>query len=466
MKQSIKILSALLLSTVLSTQTMAFHGKLTPQETQDPYVLMQLFGAAYSAIKEHYVEETDNKKLIETAIDGMLSQLDPHSGFMDAESFSEMETQTKGEFGGLGMEVGMDNGFVRVMAPIDDTPAHKAGIQTGDYITHVDGISTFGQSLNATVKKMRGEPGTKVNLTISRKDKEPFDLTLKRDIIKVKPVKFEAKDDIGYLRISTFSETTTDMLHDAIANLKKQIGKNKIKGYILDLRNNPGGLLDQAVNVSDTFLTHGEIVSTRSRNPEDTMRFTATKEDLIDGLPLVVLINEGSASASEIVAGALQDHKRGVIVGLKSFGKGSVQTVQSIPGFGGMKLTTARYYTPSGTSIQAKGIVPDIIIPRAKLEEEAPIKGYGEADQPHAIAAEEGKKAIDIRAEAEKKKEEQKALKKLLKENGSTDKSNKDNEKEEKQDYQLDRALDIVHALSVMHEANKEKPVYLKKGEK
>ncbi len=465
MKKSIHFLSALLISTLLSSQTVAYPMKLTPQDTQDPYVLMKLFGAAYSSIKEHYVEETDNKKLIETAIDGMLSQLDPHSGFMDAESFSEMETQTKGEFGGLGMEVGMDNGFVRVMAPIDDTPAYKAGIQTGDYITHVDGISTFGQSLNATVKKMRGKPGTKVKLTISRKDKEPFDITLKRDIIKVKPVKFEAKEDIGYLRISTFSETTTELLHEAIKTLQKQIGKNKIKGYVLDLRNNPGGLLDQAVGVTDTFLTHGEIVSTRSRKPEDTLRFTATEEDLTDGLPLVVMINEGSASASEIVAGALQDHKRGVIVGLKSFGKGSVQTVQAIPGFGGMKLTTARYYTPSGNSIQAKGITPDIVIPRAKLEEEAPIKGYGEADLPKAIAAEEGKKAVDAKAEAAKRKEEQKALKKLLKENGSTDKSDKDDE-EEKQDYQLDRALDIVHALSVMHEAIEPLPQSVKKGNK
>ena len=454
-----KFLSVLLLSTLLTTPALSAPRRLTEEQTKDPYVLMELFGAAYSVIKADYVEDTDNRKLIENAIDGMLSQLDPHSGFMDKESFDEMQTQTKGEFGGLGMEVGMDNGFVRVMAPIDDTPAYKAGIQTGDYITHVDGISTFGQSLNTTVKKMRGKPGTKVKLTLSRKDKDPFDITLKRDIIKVRPVKFEAKDDIGYIRISTFSETTTDMLHHAIKELKKQIGKDKVKGYVLDLRNNPGGLLDQAVDVTDTFLTQGEIVSTRSRKPEDTMRFSAKTGDLTDGLPLVVMINEGSASASEIVAGALQDHKRAVIVGLKSFGKGSVQTVRPIPGFGGMRITTARYYTPSGKSIQAKGITPDIVIPRAKLEEEAPIKGYGEADLPKAIAAEEGKKAVDAKAEALKKKEEQKALKKLLKGNSSKKESENETDKsEEKQDYQLDRALDIIHALSVMHEAVEIKP--------
>ena len=454
-----KFLSVLLLSTLLTTPALSAPRRLTEEQTKDPYVLMELFGAAYSVIKADYVEDTDNRKLIENAIDGMLTQLDPHSGFMDKESFDEMQTQTKGEFGGLGMEVGMDNGFVRVMAPIDDTPAYKAGIQTGDYITHVDGISTFGQSLNTTVKKMRGKPGTKVKLTLSRKDKDPFDITLKRDIIKVRPVKFEAKDDIGYIRISTFSETTTDMLHHAIKELKKQIGKDKVKGYVLDLRNNPGGLLDQAVDVTDTFLTQGEIVSTRSRKPEDTMRFSAKTGDLTDGLPLVVMINEGSASASEIVAGALQDHKRAVIVGLKSFGKGSVQTVRPIPGFGGMRITTARYYTPSGKSIQAKGITPDIVIPRAKLEEEAPIKGYGEADLPKAIAAEEGKKAVDAKAEALKKKEEQKALKKLLKGNSSKKESENETDKsEEKQDYQLDRALDIIHALSVMHEAVEIKP--------
>lgn len=451
MQKPFQTLTAFLLSTVIATTAVAATPKdKTPTNTEDPYVLMELFGAAFSTIKSDYVEDTDNKKLVEKAIDGMLTSLDPHSGYMDADSFADMETQTKGEFGGLGLEVGMDNGFVRVMSPIDDTPAYKAGLQTGDYITHVNGMSTFGESLNDTVKKMRGEPGTKITLTISRKDKDPFDVDLKRAVIKVKPVKYEAKGDIGYLRITTFSETTTEMLEKAIAELTKQIGKDKLAGFVLDIRNNPGGLLDQAVGVSDVFLTQGEIVSTRSRKPEDTMRFSAKPGDLTNGLPVVVLINEGSASASEIVAGALQDHKRGVIVGIKSFGKGSVQSVRQIPNFGGIRITTARYYTPSGNSIQAKGITPDVTIPRAKIEEQPVVKGYGEADLPQAISAEEGKKAIDTnKKKAVQSAAEKKAMNTLFK-----DKKNKDAKEaapeEDKTDYQLDRALDILHAVSVL----------------
>ncbi len=452
MQKPFTFITTLLIGTaVAATMTGTSSKAAETPSIQDPYDLMELFGAALNTIKSDYVEETDNRKLIETAIDGMLTSLDPHSGFMDAETFDDMQTQTKGEFGGLGLEVGMDKGFVRVMSPIDDTPAFKAGLQTGDYITHVDDISTFGQSLNDTVKKMRGKPGTKVKLTISRKDKEPFDVTLKRDIIKVKPVKFEAKDDIGYIRISTFSEKTTEMLHDAIKQLNKQIGQDKIKGFILDVRNNPGGLLDQAVGVADTFLDEGEIVSTRSRNPEDTLRFSAKKGDLTNGLPLVVLINEGSASASEIVAGAMQDHRRGVIVGLKTFGKGSVQTVRSVPGIGGIRITTARYYTPSGNSIQAKGIEPDVVIPRAKLEELPVIKGYGEAELPKAIAAEEGKKAIDTLKKQKQDKEASKAMKKLFDKDKSLKEADTD-DNEDKTDYQLDRAIDILHAISVAME--------------
>lgn len=452
MQKPFTFITTLLIGTaVAATMTGTSSKAAETPSIQDPYDLMELFGAALNTIKSDYVEETDNRKLIETAIDGMLTSLDPHSGFMDAETFDDMQTQTKGEFGGLGLEVGMDKGFVRIMSPIDDTPAFKAGLQTGDYITHVDDISTFGQSLNDTVKKMRGKPGTKVKLTISRKDKEPFDVTLKRDIIKVKPVKFEAKDDIGYIRISTFSEKTTEMLHDAIKQLNKQIGQDKIKGFILDVRNNPGGLLDQAVGVADTFLDEGEIVSTRSRNPEDTLRFSAKKGDLTNGLPLVVLINEGSASASEIVAGAMQDHRRGVIVGLKTFGKGSVQTVRSVPGIGGIRITTARYYTPSGNSIQAKGIEPDVVIPRAKLEELPIIKGYGEAELPKAIAAEEGKKAIDTLKKQKQDKEASKAMKKLFDKDKSSKEADTD-DNEDKTDYQLDRAIDILHAISVAME--------------
>ena len=411
-----------------------------PEQTKDPYELMELFGAVYDAVKTDYVEETDDQKLVEAAINGMLTSLDPHSGYMDAESYDDMETQTKGEFGGLGIEITADKGFVRVMSPIDDTPAFKAGLQTGDYITHIDGLSVAGLSLNDAVKKMRGKPGTEVTLTISRQEKEPFDVTLKRAIIKVKPVKYEVKGNVGYIRIVSFSETTADMTKKAVLELTKKIGKDKIHGLILDLRNNPGGLLDQAVAVCDLFLDGGEIVSTRSRRPEDTMRFSAGKGDMTNGLPIVVIINEGSASASEIVSGALQDHHRALLVGLKSFGKGSVQTIRSIPGFGGIRMTTARYYTPSGKSIQAKGIEPDIVIPRAKIEEQAVIAGFAESNLPEAISAEVGKKA------SETDKIKTKKVAETLKKKSESDKNMDD----DKADYQLDRAMDILQAVFLM----------------
>lgn len=398
----------------------------------DPYILMELFGATFSVIKDNYVEDTDNRKLVEAAIDGMLASLDPHSGFMNQETFDDMETQTKGEFGGLGLEISSDKGLVRVVSPIDDTPAYQAGIQAGDTITHIDGTTVIGMSLTDAVKRMRGQPKTKVKLTISRADKKPFDITLKRAVIKVKPVKYEAKGDIGYLRVVSFSEKTTDMLRKAIADLTKKIGKDKIKGFVLDVRNNPGGLLDQAVGVADAFLTEGEIVSTRSRDPAETTRYSAQKGDDTNGLPLVVLINEGSASASEIVAGALQDQRRALIVGLKSFGKGSVQTIKNIPEFGAIKITTARYYTPSGNSIQAKGITPDVIVPRAKLEELPVITGFGENILPRAISSEVGKKASDTARRADEK----------------TDKVDAELTEDDKRDYQLERAIDLLHGLS------------------
>ncbi len=414
-----------------------------PQEQDDPYILMELFGAAFSAVKSDYVETTDDRKLIESAIDGMLVKLDPHSGFMDQESFDDMETQTKGEFGGLGIEITAENGMIRIMTPIDDTPAFRAELKPGDYITHIDGISVAGLTLNDAVKKMRGAPKTKVRLSIARKDVEPFDVTLVRDIVKIQPVKYEVKNDVGYIRIITFSETTTDSVKQAVNELKKQIGADKIKGYVLDIRNNPGGLLDQAVGVSDLFLTQGEIVSTRSRSPKDTIRFSAKKDDITNGAPIVVLINEGSASASEIVAGALQDHKRAVIVGLKSFGKGSVQSIKNIPGFGAIRLTTARYYTPSGNSIQAKGITPDIVIPRAKLEEEPAIQGFGELNLPEAISTERGKKAIET---------EKKPLNRIFKSKDEKKEPTKsETEEDKKPDYQLDRAIDLLRGLAIYH---------------
>jgi len=406
------------------------------QEYEDVYVLMDLLGASLRLIKDEYVEDVTYKDMVEKAINGVLSAQDPHSGFLDKDETDEMHTQTKGEFGGIGMEVTTENGLVRVVSPVDDTPAFKAGVQAGDYITHVDGTSVIGMSLTDAVKRLRGEPKTKVTITIARKNEEPRDIVLVRDIIKVRPVKYEAKGDIGYLRIITFSEQTTEKLHEAIKALQKEMG-DSLAGFILDIRNNPGGLLDQAVGVADTFLAQGEIVSTKSRKTEDTMRFSAKTGDLTHGKPIVVLINEGSASASEIVAGALQDHKRAVIVGLKSFGKGSVQSVREIPGFGAIKITTARYYTPSGHSIQAKGITPDVEVPRAELKELPKIQGWAERNYDTALAAEEGKKAKDtVKPKTEKSED--------VSQTQETDK---------KSDYQLDRAMDILHAIAIYVDA-------------
>ena len=420
-----KIISVLLFGTILTTSVFAADKKI--QEQEDVYLLMDLLGATLQTIRDESVEEISYRKMVEKSINGVLTSLDPHSGFLDEEEMADMETQTRGEFGGLGLEVGWDKEMVRITAPIDDTPGAKAGLQAGDYITHIDDVSVVGMNLNEAVKKMRGKPGTKVKLNIFRQGKKPFSVTIKRDVIKVNPVKFETKGDIGYLRVSTFSEKTSSQLKTAIEKLEKEIPN--IKGFVLDLRNNPGGLLEEAVAVTDLFLSRGEIVSTRSRKPEETTRYSAKTEDITKGLPLVVLINEGSASASEIVAGALQDHKRAVIAGLKSFGKGSVQTIRQIPDFGAIKITTARYYTPSGHSIQAKGITPDVEIPRGKLEEYPRLVGWGEENLDHALASEDGKKTPEeILNEEDKKKEEK------------------------PQDYQLNRALDLVQAIWVANQ--------------
>ncbi len=395
----------------------------------DPYLLMDLLGATFEQIQKDSVEPVSYRQLVEKSINGVLTSLDPHSGFLDLEETEEMQTQTTGEFGGLGLEVSSDKDLVRITTPIDDTPAAKAGLQTGDYISHIDGVSVVGMSLNEAVKKMRGKPKTKVKLGIYRKNKKPFTVTLTREIIKVQPVKFEAKGEVGYIRLSTFSEGAGEKVKEALQKLNKEIGADKIKGFVLDLRNNPGGLLEEAVAVSDLFLNQGEIVSTRSRTPEDTLRFSAKQGDEANGLPVVVLINEGSASASEIVAGALQDHKRAVIVGLKSFGKGSVQSVRQIPGFGAIKITTARYYTPSGNSIQTKGIEPDVKIPRGKLEVYPVLTGYSEENLTGALD-------LDHVPEAKNPFEEEK----------------KDTPKEDKSDYQLDRALDLVQGIWVANQ--------------
>jgi carboxyl-terminal processing protease len=335
------------------------------QTAAETYKQLALFGDVFERVRADYVDKPDEGKLIESAIGGMLGGLDPHSSYMDAKSFRDMKVETSGEFGGLGMEVTMEDGLIKVVAPIDDTPAAKGGIMAGDVITDLDYEPTKGLPLNQVVDKMRGPVDTKISLKITRKGRdEPISVTLTRAIIKLASTKYRNEgDDVGYIRITEFNEQAARGLKKAISDLSAQIPPEKLKGYVLDLRNNPGGLVDQAIAVSNTFLSRGEIVSTRGRNPEETLRFYAksTGGDLTNGKPLIVLINGGSASASEIVAGALQDQKRAITVGTQSFGKGSVQTIMPIgEGNGAIRLTTARYFTPSGRSIQAKGITPDI----------------------------------------------------------------------------------------------------------
>jgi carboxyl-terminal processing protease len=346
--------------TLLVTQPRAiFMGSTARAATSDTYRQLNLFGDVFERVRSDYVEKPDDSKLVESAISGMLAGLDPHSSYMDAKSFRDMQVQTRGEFGGLGIEVTMEDGLIKVVSPIDDTPASKAGILANDIITNLDDEAVQGLTLNQAVEKMRGPVNTKIRLKIIRKGAEnPIEVTLVRDNIRVRSVRAHVEaDDI---RITTFNEQTTEGLKKEIGNLQNQIG-DKLKGFVIDLRNNPGGLLEEAVTVSDTFLERGEIVSTRGRNAEETQRRSAHPGDLTKGKPVIVLINGGSASASEIVAGALQDHKRATLVGTRSFGKGSVQTIIPLgSGNGALRLTTARYYTPSGKSIQAKGIVPDI----------------------------------------------------------------------------------------------------------
>jgi len=349
---------------LLATQPrMIFLGTTAKAAAADTYRQLNLFGDVFERVRADYVEKPDDSKLIETAINGMLAGLDPHSSYMDAKSFRDMQVQTRGEFGGLGIEVTMEDGLIKVVAPIDDTPAAKAGILANDIITQLDGEQVQGLTLNQAVEKMRGPVNTKIKLTIMRKGQDkPIEVSITRDVIRVKSVRSHVEgDDVGYIRLTQFNEQTTEGLKQAITDIKAKVADNKLKGYVLDLRNNPGGLLDQAISVSDAFLQKGEIVSTRGRNAEETQRFNARPGDLTGGKPLIILVNGGSASASEIVAGALQDHKRATIVGTRSFGKGSVQTIIPLgSGNGALRLTTARYYTPSGRSIQAKGITPDI----------------------------------------------------------------------------------------------------------
>lgn len=354
------------------------------------YRQLDLFSDAFERVRANYVRPVDDAELVDNAIEGMVSALDPHSSYMDAKTFADMQIQTKGEFGGLGIEVTMEDGLVKVVSPIDDTPAAKAGIKPGDFIAAIDNVPVQGMALDDAIDKMRGPAGSKVTLTILRQgQKKPFDVTLARAIIQVDSVKWRREGDVGYIRITGFNEQTSGGLEKAVRELKRQIGSS-LKGYIVDLRNNPGGLLDQAISVSDDFLNSGEIVSTRGRHPEDTQRYDARPGDITDGKPIIVLINGGTASASEIVAGALQDHRRATVLGMTSFGKGSVQTVIPLgEGGGALRLTTARYFTPSGHSIQAQGITPDIAVAQTADDEKLPkVIRPSEADLPGHLAAE------------------------------------------------------------------------------
>ncbi len=356
----------------------------------DTYSQLNLFGEVFERIRIDYVEKPDDAKLIEGAINGMITSLDPHSRYMNAGAWREMQDTTHGEFGGLGIEVTMEDGLVKVVAPMDGTPAAKAGIRSGDLVTQIDDEAVQGLTLEQAVNKMKGPVNTKIRLTITRKGAEaPINVTIVREIIRVRPVSYHIDgSNIGYIRISSFNDQTTDELKKAIGDISKQIPSQNLAGYVLDLRNNPGGLLDQAVSVTGTFMARGEVVSTRGRKPDETQRFTARGGDLTKGKPLVVLINGGSASASEIVAGALHDHKRATLIGTRSFGKGSVQTVIPL-GSGALALTTARYFTPSGRSIQAKGISPDIdVLQEVPDELKARSETKGEASMRGHLSAE------------------------------------------------------------------------------
>ncbi len=409
-------------------------GILTAQEKSSAtYRQLNLFGDVFERVRADYVEEVSDKELIENAINGMLTALDPHSSYLNEKNYRDMQVQTKGEFGGLGIEVTMENGLVKVVSPIDDTPAFRAGIQPQDLITHLDGEQVLGLTLQQAVERMRGKVDTDIRLTIRRKGRKPFDVTLTRAIIKIRSVRSRIeRKNIGYVRITSFNEQTYKGLVKAMEKLRAD-AEGGLKGIVLDLRNNPGGLLDQAVAVADAFLDKGEIVSTRSRRKENAQRFNARPGDLAKVLPIVVLINGGSASASEIVAGALQDHGRAIIMGTRSFGKGSVQTIVPLPGQGAMRLTTSRYYTPSGRSIQAKGIDPDIVIEQSRVEpinqgsrrSEADLRGALTNDSPG-----DAPKKKDKTAKKDEKKDEKDAKPKVS-------------------DYQLNRAVDLLRGIAL-----------------
>ena len=435
--------AGVLAGVVVTTQVAA---PLLAQEAEktNVYEQLDLFGDIFERIRSQYVEEVDEGDLIEAAIDGMLSSLDPHSSYLSPKDAAEMRVQTRGEFGGLGIEVTQEDGFVKVVSPIDDTPADMAGVKAGDFITHVDGESVLGLTLDKAVDLMRGPVGSEIVITVVREGKpEPFDLSIIRDTIKIKAVRARIERDAVVLRVTTFNDQTYRNLK---SSFKEQIeaagGVENISGVVLDLRNNPGGLLTQAIKVADAFLDKGEIVGTRGRDPEAGERFNATEGDLTQGLPMVVLINGGSASASEIVAGALQDHRRAIVVGTKSFGKGSVQTVMPLRGDGAMRLTTARYYTPSGRSIQALGISPDILVPQpsanGKAEEEKQ-----QAPRPRT------RSEADLRGRLDNDSLTEDQIRQIKKDRKRAEEATKLREK----DYQLAYAVDVLKGLAALKAA-------------
>ncbi|MCR9108316.1 S41 family peptidase [Marivita sp. XM-24bin2] len=427
--------------------TTQFVGPLVAQEsarTTNVYEQLDLFGDIFERIRAQYVEEVDAGDLIEAAIDGMLTSLDPHSSYLSPDDAADMRVQTRGEFGGLGIEVTQEEGFVKVVSPIDGTPADDAGIEAGDFITHVDGDSVLGLTLDEAVDMMRGPVGSEIIITVVREgEAEPFEVSIIRDTIKLTAVRTRLEGDAVVLRVTTFNDQTYANLEEGLAEqVEAAGGMENVEGIVLDLRNNPGGLLNQAIRVSDAFLEKGEIVSTRGRNPEDGDRYNATPGDLAEGKPIVVLINGGSASASEIVAGALQDHRRAIVVGTKSFGKGSVQTVMPLRGDGAMRLTTARYYTPSGRSIQALGVSPDIVVAQPRRpaagtedEEESNVFNRSEADLRGSLDNDSLSEDEVQQIEADRAKAEAAAA---LRE----------------EDYQLAYAIDILKGLTALQPSN------------
>ena len=425
-RQRLLVLSAMILSAIFALLLIAPPTSKAQSNNEETYRQLTLFGDVFQRVREDYVEEVSDQELIEAAINGMLTSLDPHSAYLPDDNFQKMQVQTRGKFGGLGIEVTMENGFVKVVSPIDDTPADKAGILPEDLIISVDGESIVGLTLNDAVEKLRGPIGSNVKISVQRAQDEPFEVNIIRDEIKIKSVRSRLYETIGYVRITTFSEQTSPGLQKAIDDLQAETEEG-LTGLVLDLRNNPGGLLSEAIRVSDAFLEKGEIVSTRGRGENEIQHAYARPGDISNGLPLVVLINSGSASASEIVAGALKDHRRAVVMGTRSFGKGSVQTITPMPGHGAMRLTTARYFTPSGVSIQAKGISPDIEVALARIEklEGGPVR---EEDLRGALDNQEGVAGV-----------------------GEDNTEPAQPEDPIEIDYQLARAVDLLRGLSVFN---------------